>query len=309
MEVHLRKNVKFHDGTPFNAEAVKYSWVRAMTMGTGASWMLSDVLTPDSIKVIDEHTIEFHLTKPFAPFLEIVRRPVAAIVSPKAVQDNGGYEKGKLNPWMAVNAVGTGPFKLLKREPDKEIIVVANEDYWGGRPYLDRIIFKNIPDASSLRMLLLAGEIDMVYLGLSWVDMLEISKDSRVNLYIQKQFPEIRNVMLSMKNPPFANNKKLRQAMSYAVDYDAIIKNVMHGYAVRLLGPLADGDFGFDGTLMPYKYDPEKAKQLLAEAGYPGGRGLEFETVPDCRHRTARGRDGHPGKPGGHRGQGQTHWL
>jgi len=271
----LREDVTFHDGTEFNAEAVRYSFARAITMGTGLSWQLSDALTVDDIEVVSDHEIAFHLQEPYAPFLEMLRLPVASIVSPAAVEANGGVVAGQRNEWMINNAVGTGPFVLKSRANDQLTVLEANPDYWGHGPELDTLSFRIVPDPATLRLLVSGREVHVVALGLSWIDMLDLEFMPGITVYKQEAFPEIRMGPFNVQQPPF-DDKLVRQAVSYAVDYQSIIDGVMLGQAVRLTSAIPEGTFGHDPSIVPYQYDPERARELLAEAGYPDGFTFEF---------------------------------
>lgn len=272
---HLREGVTFHDGTPFNAEAVRYSFERAIRMGTGLTWQISDALDLGAVEVIDDYTVRFRLKRPYAPFLEMMRLPVASIVSPTAVEQNGGITDGQRNEWMVNNAVGTGPFKLESRNNDERTVLVANSDYWGDGPYVDSLTFRIVPDPATLRLLVTRGEVHIVTLGLSWIDMLDVQDMPGLGLYVQESFPEIRIGPMNVQVPPF-DNVLVRRAISHAVDYDTIIDGVMLGKARRLTSAIPNGTFGHDPTIVPYDYDPERAKELLAEAGYPDGFTFEL---------------------------------
>lgn len=271
---HLRHGVTFHDGTPFNAEAVRYSFERSIVMGTGLTWQISGMLSLGDIEVVDDYTVVFHLKAPYAPFLETMRLPVASIVSPTAVEANGGITEGRRNEWMVNNAVGTGPFMLESRKNDDRTVLVANPDYWGEGPHLDKITFRIVPDPATLRLLLSRGEVQVVTLGLSWLDMLDIENMPGLKLYVQDAFPEIRIAPFNVQKEPF-DNVLVRRAVSYAIDYQSIIDGVMLGQAIRLTSPIPKGTFGHDPNLEVYQYDPERAKALLTEAGYPNG--FQFE--------------------------------
>ncbi len=272
---HLREGVTFHDGTPFNAEAVRYSFERAIVMGTGLTWQISGMLGVGDIEVVDDYTVVFHLQEPYAPFLETMRLPVASIVSPTAVEANGGITAGQRNDWMVNNAVGTGPFMLQSRQNDDRTVMVANPNYWGEGPHLDSITFRIVPDPATLRLLVSRGEVQVVTLGLSWLDMLDMEHLPGLNLYVQEAFPEIRMGPMNVTEAPF-DNVLVRRAVSHAIDYQAIIDGVMLGQAVRLTSPIPNGTFGHDPTLEVYQYDPERARELLAEAGYPDGFTFEL---------------------------------
>lgn len=272
---HLRDDVTFHDGTPFNAEAVRYSFTRAITMGTGLTWQISGALSVDDIEVVDEHTVVFHLEDVYAPFLEMLRLPVASIVSPAAVEANGGVVAGQRNEWMINNAVGTGPFRLVSRENDQLTVFEANPDYWGVQPQLDTLTFRIVPDPATLRLLVSGREVHLVALGLSWIDMHDLELMPGITVYKQESFPEIRMGPMNVQDPPF-DDVLLRRAISHAVDYQSIIDGVMLGEAVRMTSAIPDGTFGHDPEIIPYQYDPERARELLAEAGHPDGFTFEL---------------------------------
>lgn len=272
---HLREGVTFHDGTPFNADAVKYTFERAIRMGTGLTWQISEMLDIGDIEVVDDYTVAFHLDEPYAPFLDTLRLPVAYIVSPTAVEANGGITDGQRNEWMVNNAVGTGPYILESRANDDRTVLVANPNYWGEGPHLDRITVRIVPDPATLRLLVSRGEVQLVVFGLSWLDMLDLANAPGISLYVQDAFPEIRIAPFNVQEPPF-DDPLVRRAVAHAIDYQAIIDGVMLGQAVRLTSAIPNGTFGHDPTLEVYQYDPERARQLLAEAGYPDGFTFEL---------------------------------
>jgi peptide/nickel transport system substrate-binding protein len=177
---------------------------------------------------------------------------------------------------MTQNAVGTGPFKLDRRVPDEIVSVVAFDDYWGGRPYLDRINFRVVPDPSTLRLLLLTGEIDMVTLGLTWTDIDDLALHPEINVLVESSFPEIRILTINVEREPF-DDVRVRQALNYAIDFDALIAGVLRHNAVRMISPIPAGTFGHNPDVNAYSYDPERARQLLAEAGYPNGFTFELQ--------------------------------
>jgi len=272
----LRKGVRFQDGTPFNAEAVKFSLERAMVMKQGTEWYLTQCLEPEkSIRVIDEYTIEFKLTKPYAPFLNVLAEPVSLVVSPGTVKEHGGVQPEKVNEWMATHACGTGPFILESWSPAREIVLVTNPSYWRSPPKLKKIIFKIIKEASNIVLLLKSGEIDMVLRGLTYKDYADLAKTTGVKLYMKRDWTEVRFSPLQNQIKPF-DNKKVRQAINYAIDQKALVDKVCYGFAVPLTSPIPVGQWGHDSSLWPYRYDPAKAKALLAEAGYPNGFSTEL---------------------------------
>jgi ABC-type dipeptide transport system, periplasmic component len=142
---NLRKGVKFHDGTDFNASAVKYTLDRLVTMNMGpANPLIGHVYV--SSMVIDEHTIKIELEHPFIPFLTCMAHTAACIVSPTAVEAHGGYEKGKPSEWMRKNMVGTGPYVFDHWTEDEETLLVRNGNYWGEKPKMQKILIKQISE-------------------------------------------------------------------------------------------------------------------------------------------------------------------
>ncbi len=272
----LKKGIKFHDGTPFNAQAVKFSLDRAMIMKGGPEWYLTQCLEPEkSIEVVDDYTVKFNLTKSLATFLPVMAQTVSMIVSPAAVKAHGGVESGKVNDWMANNGVGTGPFKIAKRTPGEQVILEANPDYWGGKPKLKKIVYRVIQESSNLIMLLKTGQIDMIMRGLTYKDYSEMEKTRGIKLYKKENWGEVRFSPCSSKCPPM-DNQKVRQAINYAINKKQIIDKICYGYAAVLDSPVPPGMWSYDKSLWPYAYNPEKAKALLKEAGFADGFSTEL---------------------------------
>ncbi len=274
----LRKGIKFHDGTPFNAQAVKFSLERVLIMSLGPDWFLKQfVELHKSIEVVNDHEVRFHLTKPCPVFLELLGRTTCSIVSPTAVKAHGGVQSDTINKWMANNAVGTGAFKLKERVPGEKIILEANSDYWGKKPHMKSILYRIIKEPSNLYMLLKAGEIDMIMRGLSYKDYAALEKTPGIKLYKKSPWPELRFAPISFfLKPSPLNSRKVRQALNYAVNQKSLIKDICYNYAAPLTSPIGPGMFAHNSSLWPYDYNPEKAKQLLKEAGYPNGFATEL---------------------------------
>jgi peptide/nickel transport system substrate-binding protein len=275
----LRNDVKFHDGTPFNAQAVKFNFDRAhdqqfasrMVGGGGAAGFYS------SSEVVDEYTVRINLNRTWAPFLDAVSY-LYRIVSPAAVQQHG--ENFGRNP------VGTGPFKFIEWVANDHVTLERNSDYkWPaavyknqGAPRLDRVVFKVIPEAGTRTAVLEKGEAD-VAMALPAQDTLRLQNDQRFQLLVGRT-PGIPFLwMINITKPP-TDELAVRQAMNYGVDREAIV-NIVYGPFQPLgannaaHGPLVPGTFGYDKSSEIYKYDPAKAKQLLDEAGWrPGPDGI-----------------------------------
>jgi len=275
---YLRKGVKFHDGTELTADIVKYSIERAINLKGPPSFLL-DVI--DRIEVVDKYAVRFVLKYPFAPFPALAAFSIMAPVSPQAVE--------KLGEDFAKKPVGTGPFKLESWIEGQSVTLVANENYWRGKPKVDKIIIRIFKDPSSLRIALENGEIDMAF-GIQPSDIEPLQKNPKIKVASIDGLV-IEWLGMNLRRSPL-NNTLLRKAINYAINYDYILNNILRGTATRLYGPLPPGVWGYDKDVEKYgyKYDPEKARELLKLAGYPNGEGLpEFELIISTEERAERG--------------------
>ena len=275
---HLRQGIKFHDGTDFNADAVKFTYDRLVdpkTNAPAASWISGY----ESAKVIDEHTVTLQLKAPFSPLMGNTSIAYFGILSPTAVQKEGTNFGHK--------PVGTGPFMFKEWIPQQTITLVRNPNYQNfhsydknkGAPYLDSLVFKNIPEAQTQVASLQTGEINLLQLPPH--NVADFSKDSNYQVFTDKQSTDITFVEFHMEKPtgeygavykPPFDDLRVRQAVAYAINGDVIIKSVLDGLAVRNYGPMPIGLYGYDPKIQQYgyDYDPDKAKQLLDEAGWKG---------------------------------------
>ncbi|RLE80578.1 MAG: ABC transporter substrate-binding protein [Thermoprotei archaeon] len=255
---HLRKGVKFHDGTPLTAEAVKYSIERTIKLGQGAAFIWSPV---KEIKVIDDYTVEFVLSYP-APLDMIAAASYGAyIFSPNTPNTPDWFNAG--------NDAGSGPYKIVSWDPENEVVLERFEDWWGGwtgkEP--DIVVIKIVKDAVTQEQMVLAGEISIAeYVPLDDVDILK--EDPRVQVVIKPSFQNLL-ALLNTKKPPL-NNTLVRRALAHAIPYEEIVEIARSGLARVASGPVPYGMWGHFEDLR-YEYDLEKAKRLLAEAGYPEG--------------------------------------
>ncbi|MBO8138181.1 MAG: ABC transporter substrate-binding protein [Desulfotomaculum sp.] len=271
---HLRKDVKFHDGTPFNAEAVKFSIERQLPPNrTDDMPYASFVFGPvKAVEVVDEYTVKIILKEPYAPFLANLAMCMAApIVSPAAVEKYGDN--------YIEHPVGTGPFKFVEWKRGQHIQLVANDDYWDGRPKIDKLIFKFVKENSVRASELMTGSID----AMDGVDPNDVKTLEENGMIVAKNPGMNINYLAFFCNKEPFNNPKLRQAVSHAINRDAIVEHLYQGLAQKANGPLPPFLPGYDKDLKPYEYDPEKAKQLLAEAGYPDGLKLTLLTYTNPR--------------------------
>ncbi len=275
----LRKGVKFHDGTDFNADAVVFSYMRQLDenneyyeYGPWKYWGYMDMSSIiETITAVDEYTVEFKLKKIEAPFIANLAMDFAAVVSPTAyMADPEGF---------ATNPVGTGAFKFVSWTKDSDIVLERNEDYW--QPvYLDRVILKVIPDATARWLALQKGEVDLIDFPAS-DDLPAMTENPNINL-IQQAGLNVGYLALNTLKKPY-DDKRVRQAMNYAINRDEIIKAVYGSAGQPAKNPLPPTMWAYNDSIQPYPYDIAEAKALLEEAGYPDGFKTELWAMPVAR--------------------------
>lgn len=255
--LYLRKGVKFHDGTPFNATAVKFTIDRILDPKVGATVGGAYAMIK-SVEIKDTYTVVIK-TDPHPPFMRLFWYGPSAIVSPTQVQ--------KLGADFHKQLVGTGPYKLVEHVRGSHIKLVANSEYWGGKPKIDTIIVKPITEAGARLMALEAGEVDFVY-HVPPADIPRLEKNPNIQIILGMPTRAMHAAMNTQWGP--FKDKKVRQALNYAVDKNAINQRIFQGRAEVMDAPINNRSFGYYKA-GPYPYDPAKAKQLLKEAGYPDG--------------------------------------
>jgi peptide/nickel transport system substrate-binding protein len=260
----LRQGVKFHDGSPFNAEAAKFSLDRYVDPATKNPQ--AGVLKPvTSVKVVDASTIELTTDGPYPALLNALWN-AAFMMSPSAVSAAGAD--------VAKKPVGTGQYKFVEWVPGERLVVEANPDYWGTRAKIQKLTWKPIPEASTRIVALRTGQGDLIA---NVPPQLTNQIEGQADLKLQRVPGSVITIMFNFDMPPF-DNIKVRQALNYAVNVDEIIQFVLAGSGTRLASATRPGMLGHDPDLKPYPYDPAKAKQLLTEAGFPNG----FEATLDA---------------------------
>lgn len=275
----LRQGVKYHDGADFNAEAAKMGLDRIKEINQGPASLMTDI---SSIEAVDAQTLKITLSRPNVFFLGVL--PKLPLVSPQAIEANKTDADPWANDFFATNGVGTGPYKFDSWNKGSQIVMVKNTGYWQEwLPYTaDRVILRVDADISTALQLLGQGQIDM--LGAVGPDDSIAAKDlPGVKLIEQPQF-QVSILTLNTNNKPL-DNVKVREAIKYAFDYQAFA-DFFQGLGETPTGPLPKNAEGVDPSLPVQKQDLEKAKQLLAEAGYPDGgfklrylglKGLSYE--------------------------------
>ncbi|WP_027364489.1 ABC transporter substrate-binding protein [Desulfotruncus alcoholivorax] len=271
----LRDDVKFHDGTPFNADAVVYNFNRWMkkdhplNQGECKYWMYmfngydADSIVK-SVEKTGDYEVKITLREPSAPFIQNLAMFPFAIASPTALEKYGAD--------FFKHPVGTGPFKFAEWVPDDKIVLEKNNDYWGEKAKVDKVVFRSIPDNSARFMELQAGTIDMMD-GINPDDVAAAKSNENFQIILRPSM-NIGYLAMNMEKEPF-DNLKVRQAISHAINKQAIIDAFFAGLAKPAKNPMPPSLWGYNDDITDYEYDPAKAKALLAEAGYPDG----FETT------------------------------
>jgi len=263
--VNLRKGVTFSDGTPLDAEAVKFNFDRITDPKTKAVRGTYFSSLVKSIDIINSHSIKFTLKFNYAPFAAALTMPDTSIVSPAAVKKYGKD--------FSTHPVGTGPFVLKEFKREKHVILERNANYWMGTPKIEKIRITQIRESSTVYAALKSGEIDVEILPRAeYLD--DFEKDPNLNL--DRGGPKLFFEYFGFNNgrPPF-NEKKIRRAVAHAINTEAIVKHVDGAYGKYICQPLGSTVWGYDPSIKCIEYNPEKAKGMLAEAGWkPGSDGI-----------------------------------
>jgi peptide/nickel transport system substrate-binding protein len=255
----LRQNVKFSDGTPFNAEAVKFSLDRLASPTTfkAQPGVLAGI---KDVQVVDQLHVKIDLKTAFAPFLDALTQAGGAITSPKAIEQYGNSATTIVHP------VGTGPYVLSEYVKGDHLTFTENKDYWGKKPGYTTQIFKIVPEAANRESLVKAGQADVAF-NPPPNDLAALRNDGDLKVLL---LPSDRSIFIWFNTQdsqaPLLQKKEVRQALNYAVNRDAIIKNLTYDTTSKADAPLAPGVFGYCKA-GDYPYNPDKAKQMLQQAG------------------------------------------
>ncbi|MDR3432121.1 MAG: ABC transporter substrate-binding protein [Rouxiella aceris] len=252
----LKPGAKFDDGSEVNAEAVKWSFERLMKIAQGPSEAFPKDM---QVTVVDPLTVRFTLKTPFAPFLYTLANDGAGIVNPAIAKANP-EDEGKA--WLASHTAGSGPYKLERWQKGQQLVLVPNTYYSGEKPAFKRVTVKIIGESASRRLQLSRGDLDIA--DSLPVDQLAALKQE--NKVAVAEYPSLRVTYLYLNNGKAPMDQvDLRRAVSYAVDYQGMVKGILGGNAKQMRGPIPDGMWGYDPQAMQYSNDITKAKAALAK--------------------------------------------
>jgi peptide/nickel transport system substrate-binding protein len=262
----LRQGVKFHNGEPFNAEAVKFTIERLITKGVHQVY--GGFSTIDHVEIVDPYTVNVVTSKP----------------DPILVKRFAGYGGQMLPPqyikqvdWKAFaqKPVGTGPYRFVEWIKDDRVVLEANPDSWRPAPKIKKVVWKPIPDNFARVAALTRGEAQLITKVIpDHVAQIDKAGCCRVEHTLTNL---VTVYLINAKPGPLANTK-VRQALNYAVDKDKIIKELYNGYAIPIGSGIPNTDFGYNAAIKPYPYDPARAKKLLAEAGFANGVDVDIQS-------------------------------
>jgi peptide/nickel transport system substrate-binding protein len=262
---HLREDVTWHDGTPFTADDVKFTLDSIMDEKVNTT-LRSQFSALDHVEVVDAHTVNFVLTRPYSPLATQLTENVG--MAPKHLLE--GQDINTYATFNVEHPVGTGPFMFKEFVSGDHLTLEANSDYYGGKPAIDTVVFKIVPDANVQAAQLRTGELDFAAIEPAVLPALEGADNLRIE-YVERV--EYYPIILNNKRSPF-DDKNVRLAMTYALDREALANAVLGyetHYPLGIIPPAIEWAFAKD--LEPIPYDPDKAVELLADAGWTDSDG------------------------------------
>jgi peptide/nickel transport system substrate-binding protein len=273
---NLRQGVSFHDGEPFNAESV-VTWYNSVDEeapdnqydATRMPYIKDFIVNwVDTVEAVDEFTVRMTLPAPYAPLLANLAIPIAGIISPTAIAQ--GLDHVQVNP------SGTGAFRLASTDDwtrDSQLVLQANPDYWGGAPKVDQFILRVIPESSTRLQQVETGEIDIAW-ALTPEDV-ERTRENPDLIIVEADGLNTNSVEFNVTKEPFTS-REVRQALNFAINKQELSDGLYNGNMTPAGGVLPPVDWAFNPDLQSYPYDPDRARELLAEAGFDEGNPLTF---------------------------------
>jgi peptide/nickel transport system substrate-binding protein len=258
---HLHHGVKFHDGRPLTSRDVKWTF-DSLLQGKIRSTKAAAYRLVDRIDALDDYTVVFHLKEPFVSLLWNVSDGAIGIVP---------YGSGDE---ISRHPIGSGPFRFVSAEPDKEVIIERNDGYWADNARLKRIRFAVIPDATTRALELRKGSADIAVTSLSGDTVLALKHET--NLEVLQAPGTVLGYLAFNTREPFLKDVRVRQAIAYAIDRSVIIHYLLRDFARPAYSLLPPESWAYNGDVPHYDHNPDRARQLLERAGYPAVNGVRF---------------------------------
>ena len=265
----LREGVVFHNGEPFNAEAVKFTFDRLLGEEGARGPQRSNYTAISHVEVIDDHTVDFFLYQPDPVLLTKLAGYGAMIVPPNYIKEHG-------DDYFNTNPVGTGPFQVVDYTPRSDVKLEAFADHWGGAPKLDSVTYRFISEPSTAVAELQSGRVDIVLPPTIPIGMIKSINDHPNTEVVSVASPTVEALRFNTQTGITAD-ERVRQAIIMAVDRQAIVDSILAGEGNVIASFQGSQSFGFDPALEPYPYDPQRAQELLTEAGVEPGTTLQID--------------------------------
>jgi ABC-type transport system substrate-binding protein len=256
---HLRQGVKFHDGTDFNADAVVYDYARMLDKERNIAAYSALWVNIDKVVKVDDYTVEVVTKEPYGGLLNVMAHGSALLPSPAAIEKYGAD--------IHLHPVGTGPYMMDKFNPGTELILKANDNYFGKKPQYKEMTFRYVADASSRIAALKSGQADVID-AVPSASVADLKNDSKIEV-ITKPGLQVFGIGLNQTNP-ILQDQKVRQALNYAIQKAAIVKALFNENGSVLTSPLAPNTTGYAKS-GEYAFDIDKSKKMLEEAGWVAG--------------------------------------
>jgi peptide/nickel transport system substrate-binding protein len=267
---HLRRGIEFHDGTPFNADAVQRNFARVLDPAQKHKRLPLFVMV-DRVEAVDEHTVRIVTKYPFGAFEPTIAHVSSAIINP-TIASKFGADFGR----SAAATSGTGPYRVVSWKKDQEVVLERVEHHWRGTPPTRRLIYRPIPDGAARVLALEAGDVDVIS-RVPPPDLKRLDAERRVSV-IRTPSIGAQQFRFNLTKKPL-DDVRVRQAISSAIDRRAIVEQLMTGFAVPSTSALTPIMRGY-ANLGEIPYDPDKARALLREAGLPAGFKTHISTTP-----------------------------
>ena len=272
----LRPGVKFASGNPMTADDVAFSFERVINIKDQPQQYIAHIA---KVVAADPQTVDIVLADPSLPLLSIIAAPEFVVLEKALVTQHGGTDAAdakdadKATDWLNANSAGTGPFRITAWERNQAIQMVRNSNYWGGAPGYERVLIRHMSESAAQLLALQRGDVDIAF-NLIPEQIATLANDPNIRVDGATSLDFIYMAVSASPDNPALQNKTIRQAIGYAIDYDGIITNLIGGHAVRPASFLPIGILGSTADLtkeIGFRQDLERSKKLLADAGMPGG--------------------------------------